>query len=973
MNFPRLKDTQFPNLETVDVYQFANTFDYTRWNENTKVRLVNVLWNSDYEDVVKFDTDAIRNAYFDTLKDGYDITLFQAARIVPENYVKLPIPYDVMARYNYLYIDMPIATNENTPLDYETNDGIRRWYFFINSIRYLSPNSTQVFLELDVWTNFINDVEINYMILERGHAAVYASDTDSYLQNPVGNSRWLLAPDVNYDNAGITRSADFVPFGNGTKYVCLASTCAYSQIQEMGTVTSDSDYTPFGQITYSDVDVRYGHQLQVNGLTIGNGRDYSNAKTVAFPGLTADDKIPNNLTIYAIEANELYGVNATFFTDVLTKCPQFLNTIKACFVVDENCITFGRSVTIAGHTLKLCMGAESHLFTKQLQKSDFNYPQELQRFAKLYTSPYAVLEVTDNAGSTFEVHIEETSVLNVETVTSVAFPYINFRVFLDGIGGVGSTAYTWKDLKNNVSTLNISNGDWFKYCFDWEIPTFALFMDAETAYQLESFNRNTKQGINNALVGYHTTMRSANTDNKNACDSADTAHTNTYNSAGTAKTNAYNSAETGKTNTDNAADAAKTNADNDTALKFAVTGNDALTAKTNQELANALTRIQEKEQADLSESITSTHLVADANHVNVANAITTITTNINAESTCTTTRNNNTTGVVTGAASGIASGAGTGVAIGGAVGMAGGPIGAAGGAVLGASLGAVVGITTSGISAVMGTSNASVVNLANQQAADATTSGNVTDHNITSGECTAIALAEKNLRYSQADDKYDMADAQIQGNYTTTGINATLIKDCETANSLRTQTTTKTNAANTRDTSEDNADNTYDTDTTNADNTQTVVKNNSGYSRDVAELNAKEVLENAARNAQACIDDARNNQPRPIGNTTGNPTADCMRTRGIQIKVKTQSDSAIRQTGTIFARYGYAVNQQWDIASSGLKLMRHFTYWKTDDIWVDDKKASTNAVQKILTGIFNNGVTVWNKPEEIGRVSVYAN
>lgn len=98
-----------------------------------------------------------------------------------------------------------------------------------------------------------------------------------------------------------------------------------------------------------------------------------------------------------------------------------------------------------------------------------------------------------------------------------------------------------------------------------------------------------------------------------------------------------------------------------------------------------------------------------------------------------------------------------------------------------------------------------------------------------------------------------------------------------------------------------------------------------------------------------------------------------MRTRGIQIKVKTQSDSAIRQTGTIFARYGYAVNQQWDIANSGLKLMRHFTYWKTDDIWVDDKKASTNAVQKILTGIFNNGVTVWNKPEEIGRVSVYAN
>lgn len=973
MNFPRLKDTQFPNLETVDVYQFANTFDYTRWNENTKVRLVNVLWNSDYEDVVKFDTDAIRNTYFDTIKDGYDITLFQAARIVPENYVKLPIPYDVMARYNYLYIDMPIATNENTPLDYETNDGIRRWYFFINSIRYLSPNSTQVFLELDVWTNFINDVEINYMILERGHAAVYASDTDSYLENPVSNSRWLLAPDVNYDNAGITRSADFVPFGNGTKYVCLASTCAYSQIQEMGTVTSDSDYTPFGQITYSDVDVRYGHQLQVNGLTIGNGRDYSNAKTVAFPGLTADDKIPNNLTIYAIEANELYGVNATFFTDVLTKCPQFLNTIKACFVVDENCITFGRSVTIAGHTLRLCMGAESHLFTKQLQKSDFNYPQELQRFAKLYTSPYAVLEVTDNAGSTFEVHIEETSVLNVETVTSVAFPYINFRVFLDGIGGVGSTAYTWKDLKNNVSTLNISNGDWFKYCFDWEIPTFALFMDAETAYQLESFNRNTKQGINNALVGYHTTMRSANTDNKNACDSADTAHTNTYNSAGTAKTNAYNSAETGKTNTDNAADAAKTNSDNAAACAYAVTHNSNVVTKTNTGDANLLSKDNELFESGQSTAMTDTHTRYDTDRVGETNSMITDTTNINAESTAATTTNSNVANVITSVGSGLAGGTGTGLAVGGAVGVAGGPIGALGGAAIGAVLGAILGGTTAGISAYMASSNANQVIMANQQSAQLTIDQNIRLRDLTKDENDEMKVIQDYTRTEVATSIYDLAEIQKTRNYDCTETNATLLKTTENANALLTQTTTKTNAANTRDTSEDNADNTYVTDTTNADNTQTVVKNNSGYSRDVAELNAKEVLENAARNAQACIDDARNNQPRTIGNTTGNPTADCMRTRGIQIKVKTQSDSAIQQTGTIFARYGYAVNQQWDIASSGLKLMRHFTYWKTDDIWVDDKKTSTNAVQKILTGIFNKGVTVWNKPEEIGRVSVYAN
>ena len=98
-----------------------------------------------------------------------------------------------------------------------------------------------------------------------------------------------------------------------------------------------------------------------------------------------------------------------------------------------------------------------------------------------------------------------------------------------------------------------------------------------------------------------------------------------------------------------------------------------------------------------------------------------------------------------------------------------------------------------------------------------------------------------------------------------------------------------------------------------------------------------------------------------------------MRTRGVQIKVKTQSDSAIRQTGDIFARFGYTLNQIWDVAQSGLKLMNHFTYWKASEIWVDDTESSNNAVNNFIHRMFLNGVTVWNDPTEIGRVNVYDN
>ena len=54
-DFPNLDDTKFPNLDNIDVWKYKNNFEYSRWVPNVTIRLVNVLWNSDYTDVVKFD------------------------------------------------------------------------------------------------------------------------------------------------------------------------------------------------------------------------------------------------------------------------------------------------------------------------------------------------------------------------------------------------------------------------------------------------------------------------------------------------------------------------------------------------------------------------------------------------------------------------------------------------------------------------------------------------------------------------------------------------------------------------------------------------------------------------------------------------------------------------------------------------------------------------------------------------------
>lgn len=978
----------------MNVYQFQNNFDYSRWNKKTKITLCNVIWNSDYTDVVKWDTNDARDSWFNSLADIWVMELNTEARIVPQGYVKLPIPYDIMARYNYLYVDMPIATSSDAPIDYENADGIRRWYFFIDNIQYLSPSATQVYLAPDIWTNFQNDIDITYMLLERGHAPVAASDTEEYLANPIANNKYLLAPDVNFDNAGITRSSSYVPFGNGIKYVCIASTCAPSQISSLGTVTDNPAYNPTGPITYSDIDVRYGYQLQVNGFTIGNGRDYSQANTPASPA-HSDGLIANNLSVYAITATECYG-NGTFFNDVLQSCPQFLTTVKACFVVDGACITLGTSRTIAGHTVYECVGKSSTLLEKSLSIADFDYPEELQRFAKLYTAPYAKLEITDNEGNSYDVNIEETGRLTVKSIVSVAFPYINERVYVEGIGGVGSKSYTWADLRGNVATLGMPNSDWFKYCFDWEIPTFALFMDGQTAFMLESFNRNVGQAIQQSIVNYHNTMRSANTAYENACDQADVAYANTENAARIARENAYKSADTGKTNADNLADTGKQNSDNAADTDHTNAYNNADLAYTtidrtctaqSQNLAteNAATAAKEEAGIVASSAITGYTNTSSSVAVTYANRMAQYTTDANIQKSESTTMtagigtiassalSSAQAGIVMGGAGGAAIGAAAGAGIGSLPGWA---VGALGGAVVG-GIGGIISAATNNVN--VATTNNTAQSIAQAQI-DANTylnqSSNSTAVDITNTQNDQRRLVYRSIANSsttQMNNSNATSRANASDTRSTAKTNADNARNTIKTNATNTQTTAKTNAANTQATSRSNALDTYNASVDNAGNTQRNVKANAGFTRQVSELNAKEILENGRYSAMAAIQDSRNSAPVECCPYSGSPQADYMRTRGVQIKVKTQSDSAIRQTGDTFARFGYMLNQIWDVAQSGLKLMRHFTYWKATEIWIDDRKSSNNAVNTFIHNMFLNGVTVWNDPTEIGRVCVYDN
>lgn len=895
MKFGRLHDTRFPNIDNVDVYAYKNEFDYSRWVAGTKIKLCNVLWNSDYSDVARFETNIERDRWFDELDDYYTIELDSDRAYVPEQAVKVPVPYDVAARFNYMVVTIPVLPGSNPPINYEDSEvGIRRWYFFVNSIDYRAANSTACRLSLDVWTQYQNDIEIKYLMLERGHAPVAASDVDTYLANPIENNDYILAPDITPSDASVVRSANYIPFGNGTKYVCFASTCPASELTSMGSVThNDPEYT-FGNITYSNVDARYGYQLQVNGFKVGNGDNYSALNIHSNPFGRTQDYIPNGTYMYAIAASSAQA----FITKVMDDCPVFFRTVLACFMVDADMLTLGMSISFHGYTLRECMGRNAQLDIT-LTKDMFAFPEEYRHLAKLYTFPYSVIELTDNVGETITVRVENTGNITAHKDAMLAYPFLDARVWFDGINGTGSQSYAWIDMNGTSQQKEMPNSDWSKFCFDLSIPCYAIYMDADKAWYLDNFDANVRGNGKRALAAYHDAVRSANTARANAVDSNDTMYANTDRDATTLVTNTNNTATCNRNNADLTIAANTTNTNNSNTASSNITGynNSASERKTSQ-----------------------------------SNAVSIATTLVDNETTAAVNKNS----AAGSAWTSVLSGAMSGVGLGATIGAAGGPIGMG----AGAAIGALGGIASGMVGIQVAEDTAGIV-----------LNGQTTSVGIMNNANTATTAISTSVATLSTDEQNRLRSR------TNTTNNSSFSNQTNNSNS-----TMRTNAGNNAATMRTNSDATRDTGNANA-----------GYTREVGVLNAKENLEATQFGMQYDLNGMKKRAPIKVTPENGNYLSHYVGNNGVQFKVKTMANGDVRQVGDTFMRYGYALNQVWNVDESGLCPMPHFCYWKAGDIWVDDRASSNNMIQETMISIFMRGVTVWNNPDEIGKVSIYAN
>ena len=520
-------NSAFPNLDNVEVYKYDNQFDYSRYDyTQMELMLCSVPWDmgeahignrtiSGIGNVVYFGSKANRDAWFGAIPDSQCFRFSTKFKeLHREQIIDVPIPYDVCARYNYLKVHYALFANDESPVMFEDDEGVRDWFWFVREVEFVAPNTTRLHLLDDAFQTWIYDVDITGMVLERGHAPMFAVKTDEYLTNPIENNEYLLTEDVNFGSISQVKHIDVLQLNAGNMYACIA--------------------------TSANPRVDWGSKA---------GDDW---KTPAGAGYTANGN--PSFFVFALPVSQL----ATFLANVTNDFPQFKQTVQGVFFASDDLLTIGQAFTFANVECHMVSSSRKQFDFVQLEKSQFGYASRYADIAKLYTSPYAHIEVTDENGNVDIVRVEDTNgTLDVSAALSLAYPFVTIDAHLLGAGGTVGASITYRNV--TAHTFNVS-GQWYETLRTWNVPTFAVVLDAAREYDYSThFDR--LQRVNDYEKAYSNASASATTARTNRDASAMAARDNAYNSADAALANSNASADTAKSNADASATAAKANAD----------------------------------------------------------------------------------------------------------------------------------------------------------------------------------------------------------------------------------------------------------------------------------------------------------------------------------------------------------------------------------------------------------------------------
>lgn len=507
----------FPNLDNVNVYRYDNALDYSRFKPTARLKMCNVPWCGDYDNVVKFDDDAARDAWFDAL-EGETVNLDTMFNVKPDGASKVPVPVTSAQGYNYLVVDLPRMTSDAQPLAYAAGDRKRRYYYFIQDAQQLSPNSTRLILTPDVWTTYINEMQFDYVLLERGHAPVAASSVTDYLANPRDNSAYLLSDDVNTGGEPYVETARAVKnYSAETQRACIA--------------------------TYADLR-----------------GDFGTAAAPKVPAISEPDTsgvlAPR---VYSVAVGDLQP----FLRALEANAPWMKSTVLGVFFAPADLIAQSAPFELWGISITALDAVQKIEPFMQPGVADFGYPAQAAGFAKLYTYPYAAIRIGDERGQTSTVRIEDLGANGIQLASAVnlVMPYISIDARLLGIAGA-TDSLIFQTIEGRTYSYG---GAWGEYLKSWNLPVMQVSQSAASraAYTTVYSRAHARLAADNALASslasnstaYTNVGNSAKnvTDNNAVNTGANTAVTANANNWALTGAAATNKKLAGDCNADNAA------------------------------------------------------------------------------------------------------------------------------------------------------------------------------------------------------------------------------------------------------------------------------------------------------------------------------------------------------------------------------------------------------------------------------------
>lgn len=366
------------------------SFDYSVWSAGSVITMVNVPFDNTYRDIVDWKSYGhTPYAYVKSFNNLHKVEVSQMTYLAQGKPIRIPTPFTKANQYNYVMVENPGRPVNNIGFEGYTPSV---FFYFITSIDYIAPNTTQLTLQLDVWTTYYQRINFGRSYLERGHMGIAATDSfDNYGKN------WLTQPeglDMGSEHQIIRTYRRLLADVNNYDYVVI--------------VTSTTK------------------------LDANNGYGDENNPRVSMATSSRTEGIPNGTEIYACTAN-----NFKSGMEGLRYYPWVAQGIGSITIVPKDVVDLnaGDKVKVGektGQGTWTWLSDNSVYINRNYSLTDASFrneflsllPKEYRELKKFVTSPYCIVELTTYSGNPVEFRPESirTAGININQYAHVVPP-----------------------------------------------------------------------------------------------------------------------------------------------------------------------------------------------------------------------------------------------------------------------------------------------------------------------------------------------------------------------------------------------------------------------------------------------------------------------------------------------------------------------------------------------------------------------